>query len=54
MKSISKRKRSREELEDVKGEEDALRQDTQGYLMDIKRLKQEHEEMLVFLQNGEN
>jgi hypothetical protein len=54
MKSSSKRKRTKEELEEVKGEEEALRQDTQAYLMDVKRLKQEHAEMLAFLQNQEN
>ena len=28
--------------------------DTQAYLMDVKRLKQEHAEMLAFLQNDQN
>ena len=42
------------ELEEVKQEEEALRGDTQAYLMDVKRLKQEHAEMLAFLQNEQN
>ena len=28
-----------------------MRNDTQAYLMDVKRLKQEHAEMLAFLNN---
>jgi len=31
-----------------------LRNDTQAYLMDVKRLKQEHAEMLAFLNNEQN
>jgi hypothetical protein len=31
-----------------------LGNDTQAYLIDVKRLKQEHAEMLVFLQNEQN
>ena len=31
-----------------------MRNDTQAYLMDMKRLKQEHAEMLAFLQNEQN
>ena len=54
MKGSSKRKRTKLELEEVKQEEEALRGDVQGYLMDVKRLKQEHAEMLVFLQNEQN
>ena len=42
------------ELEEVKQEEEALRGDVHGYLMDVKRLKQEHAEMLAFLQNEQN
>ena len=53
MKGSSKRKRTKAELEEVKQEE-ALRADVQGYLMDVKRLKQEHAEMLAFLQNEQN
>jgi hypothetical protein len=48
MKGSSKRKRTKAELEE------ALRGDIQGYLMDVKRLKQEHAEMLAFLQNEQN
>jgi len=54
MKGSSKRKRTKAELEEVKQEEEALRGDVQGYLMDVKRLKQEHAEMLAFLQNEQN
>jgi hypothetical protein len=54
MKTSSKRKRTKEELEEVKQEEESFRQDTQGYLMEVKRIKQEHAEMLAFLQNAEN
>jgi len=31
-----------------------MRGDIQGYLQDVKRLKQEHAEMLAFLQNEQN
>jgi hypothetical protein len=31
-----------------------MRNDTQAYLMDVKLLKQEHAEMLAFLQNEQN
>ena len=54
MKTSSKRKRTKAELEEVKQEEEALRNDTQAYLMDVKRLKQEHAEMLAFLNNEQN
>jgi hypothetical protein len=54
MKTSSKRKRTKEELEEVKQEEEAMRLDTQAYLMDVKRLKQEHAEMLAFIRNEEN
>jgi hypothetical protein len=54
MKTSSKRKRTKEELEEVKHEEESFRQDTQAYLMDVKRIKQEHADMLAFLQNAEN
>ncbi len=49
MKPSSKRKRTKQELEEVKQEEEAMRGDIQGYLQDVKRLKQEHAEMLAFL-----
>ena len=54
MKGSSKRKRTKTELEEVKQEEEAMRNDTQAYLLEVKRLKQEHAEMLVFLQNEQN
>ncbi len=54
MKTTSKRKRTKTELEEVKQEEEAMRNDTQAYLMMVKRLKQEHAEMLAFLQNEQN
>ena len=54
MKGSSKRKRTKEQLEEVKQEEEAMRGDIQGYLQDLKRLKQEHAEMLAFLQNEQN
>ena len=54
MKTSSKRKRTKAELEEVNQEEEALGNDTQAYLMDVKRLKQEHAEMLAFLQNEQN
>jgi hypothetical protein len=39
MKTSSKRKRTKDELEEVKQEEEAMRNDVQGYLMEVKRLK---------------
>ena len=39
MKSSSKRKRTKEELEEVKMEEDALKEDRHAFLADFKRLK---------------
>ncbi len=54
MKGSSKRKRTKEELEEVKQEEEAMRGDLQGYLMEVKKLKQEHAEMLAFLQQEQN
>ena len=41
MKSSSKRKRTRSELEEVKEEEDALKQDRHSFLQQVKRLKEE-------------
>ena len=54
MKTSSKRKRTKAELEEVKQEEEAMRNDTQPNLLEVKRLKQEHAEMLAFLQNEQN
>ena len=54
IKGSSKRKRTKAELEEVKQEEEALRGNTQAYLMDVNHLKQEHAEMLAFLQNEQN
>ena len=51
MKESSKRKRTKEQLEEVKQEEEAMRGDIHGYHIDVKRLKQKHAEMLAFLQN---
>ena len=34
--------------------EEALLGDVQSYLIDVKRLKQEHVEMLAFLNNEQN
>jgi hypothetical protein len=39
MKTSSKRKRTKEEIEEVKQEEEAMRGDPQGYLMEVKLLK---------------
>jgi hypothetical protein len=50
LKTSSKRKRTKEELEEVKLEEDALSEDRQAYLTDVKRLKMEHAQMLQTLQ----
>ena len=41
MKSSTKRKRTREELEEVKQEEDLLKDDKQAFLQMVKRLKEE-------------
>jgi hypothetical protein len=54
MKPNSKRKRTKAELEEVKHEEEIMRGDVQGYLQEVKRIKQEHAEMLAFLQDGAN
>jgi predicted nucleic acid-binding Zn-ribbon protein len=50
MKASSKRKRTKDELEEVKQEEDALNDDKQAFLQEFKRLKQEHAEMMEALQ----
>jgi hypothetical protein len=39
LKESSKRKRTREELEEVKQEEEALSNDKHNFLRDVKRLK---------------
>ena len=50
LKSSSKRKRTKDELEEVKLEESALMEDRHSYLQQVKRLKQEHAEMMEALQ----
>ena len=45
MKGSSKRKRTREELEEVKQEEDFLKDDRQLFLQEFKRLRKENEEL---------
>ncbi len=45
IKSASKRKRTRTELKEVKGEESILRQDKQQFLMEFKRLKEQNEDL---------
>ena len=50
MKTTSKRKRTRDELEEVKQEEEALKDDRHSFLQEVKRLKQEHAEMMEALQ----
>ena len=50
MKSTSKRKRTRDELEEVKQEEEALKGDRHSFLQEVKRLKLEHAEMMEALQ----
>ncbi len=45
MKASAKRKRTREELEDVKGEEEELKTDKQLFLQMVKRLKEEKAEL---------
>jgi hypothetical protein len=39
MKASSKRKRTRDELEEVKQEEEALKGDRHSFLVDYKRMK---------------
>ncbi len=41
LKSSVKRKRTREELEQVKNEEEELKDDKQGFLQMVRRLKEE-------------
>ena len=45
MKSSSKRKRTREELENVKQEEEELKNDKQQFLQMVKRLRDEKAEL---------
>ena len=40
LKDSSKKKRSREEIEEVKAEEQLLKKDKQGFLKEFKKLKQ--------------
>jgi predicted nuclease with TOPRIM domain len=56
MKGSSKRKRTREEIEEVKQEEEELKHDRQGYLQQIKRLKEEKDrlEEIVLLSQAES
>jgi hypothetical protein len=42
LKESSKKKRSREEIEEVKLEEDLLKRDKQGFLREFKKLKENH------------
>jgi hypothetical protein len=42
LKESSKKKRSREEIEEVKMEEDLLKKDKQGFLREYKKLKENH------------
>ncbi len=56
MKGTSKRKRTREEIEEVKQEEEELKNDRQGYLQQIKRLKEDKDrlEEIVLLSQAES
>ncbi len=45
MKSSAKRKRTRQELENVKQEEEELKADKQLFLQMVKRLKEEKAEL---------
>jgi hypothetical protein len=42
LKESSKKKRSREELEEVKVEEELLKRDKQGFLREFKKMKENH------------
>jgi hypothetical protein len=50
MKSSAKRKRTKEELEEVKQEEEALMEDKHSFLQQVKCLKEENAEMAEALQ----
>jgi hypothetical protein len=43
--STSKRKRKREELEEVKEEESLFKKDKQRFLLEYKRLKEQNDEL---------
>jgi len=43
LKGSSKRKRTHRELEEVKQEEEALKDDKQAFLQEVKRLKKENQ-----------
>lgn len=45
LKGSSKRKRTHEELEEVKNEEDELKEDKQSFLQEVKRLKKENADL---------
>jgi hypothetical protein len=45
LKNTSKRKRTKKEVEEVKGEEAQLKFDRQSFLKENKRLRAENEEM---------
>jgi hypothetical protein len=45
MKASSKRKRTRKELDEVKDEEEELKEDKQAYLQAVKRLREERDQM---------
>ncbi len=49
LKGSSKRKRNKDELEEVKHEKEALKEDRHLFLKEFKRLKEEHAEMLEAL-----
>jgi hypothetical protein len=46
MKDSSKRKRTRQEMEEVKVFEKSLKADRQIFLQDTKRLKMEHDSLM--------
>ena len=47
LKGSSKKKRSRQEMEEVKHEEDELNEDKHSFLRQYKKLKTEHEMLKV-------
>ena len=49
LKGSSKRKRTRKELEEVKHEEEALKEDKQEFLKEMKRLKEENHRLSAML-----
>jgi hypothetical protein len=52
MKGGSKRKRTRQELEEVKDEEDELKLDRQSFLQEVKRLKEEKAELEILVRGS--